>query len=319
MNLNRFDLNLLRALDALLAEGNVTRAAERLFVTQQATSGALHRLREHFHDELLTRVGRHLELTPLARSLVTPVREALLASQAVLNTRPSFDPAVARKNYRIAMSDYGLLVLLPRLLRRLATAAPLVSYSVEMLTKESFHRVDMGELDFCMTAHDMRLYGPHRAGSQIHSIPMFQDDFVCVLDAAHADIGSTLTLDDYVRLRHNSVNFGHGLMTIAERAWDASGLDIDGAVRAPSFSAQIFMLPGTRMVATAQRRLAMALAPGLGLTILECPMSIPTLQEQLTWHERNEQDPTHLFMVQSMKDAAADLESELPSPHKSSL
>jgi LysR family transcriptional regulator, nod-box dependent transcriptional activator len=319
MNLDRFDLNLLRALDALLAERNVTRAAERLFVTQQATSGALHRLRGHFHDELLMRVGRNLELTPLARSLVTPVREALLASQAVLDTRPSFDPTAARKNYRIAMSDYGLLVMLPRLLRRLANAAPLISYSVEMLGKESFHRVDMGELDFCMTAHDMRLYGTHRASSQIHSIPMFRDDFVCVLDVAHSGTVGSLSLDDYMRLRHNSVDFGHGLMTIVERAWESSGLDIDVAVKAPSFSAQIFMLPGTPMVATAQRRLAMALAPGLGLSILECPLPIPTLQEQLSWHERNEQDPTHLFMVQAMKDAAADLEAELPSPHKASL
>ena len=84
MNLSSFDLNLLRALDALLAEKNVTRAAERLFVTQQATSGALHRLRDHFGDELLTKVGRRLELTPLARSLVIPVRETLLAAQSAL-------------------------------------------------------------------------------------------------------------------------------------------------------------------------------------------------------------------------------------------
>ena len=74
MDLSKFDLNLLRGLDVLLEERNVTRAAERLFITQQAASGTLQRLRRHFDDELLTRVGRHLEPTPLARSLVTPVR-----------------------------------------------------------------------------------------------------------------------------------------------------------------------------------------------------------------------------------------------------
>src|ERR1700757_4799238 len=110
MQIRRFDLNLLPSLDALLAHQNVTRAAEQLFVMQQAMSGALSRLRAHFEDELLIRVGRHLELTPLAKSLVRPVREALLASQAALDTRPSFDPATARRPCRIAMSDYASLV-----------------------------------------------------------------------------------------------------------------------------------------------------------------------------------------------------------------
>lgn len=87
MQLSHFDLNLLRALDILLAERNVTRAAERLCVTQQAASSALQRLRRHFNDELLTRVGRNLELTPLAVSLVMPVREALLNVQTALRTR----------------------------------------------------------------------------------------------------------------------------------------------------------------------------------------------------------------------------------------
>lgn len=83
VNLSHFDLNLLRSLDVLLAERNVTRAAERLHVTQQAASGALQRLRTHFEDELLTRVGRQLELTALARSLLVPVRNAFWFSQGV--------------------------------------------------------------------------------------------------------------------------------------------------------------------------------------------------------------------------------------------
>ncbi len=92
MQFSHFDLNLLRSLDALLAERNVTRASERLFVTQQAMSGALRRLREHFENELLVRVGRQMELTPLARSLALPVRDALLKVETAVNTQPSFDP-----------------------------------------------------------------------------------------------------------------------------------------------------------------------------------------------------------------------------------
>jgi hypothetical protein len=111
MQFSHFDLNLLRSLDALLAERNVTRASERLFVTQQAMSGALRRLREHFENELLVRVGRQMELTPLARSLALPVREALLKAETALNTQPSFDPVTAKGTVRVAMSDYTSLVL----------------------------------------------------------------------------------------------------------------------------------------------------------------------------------------------------------------
>ncbi|GLI97365.1 LysR family transcriptional regulator [Sphingobium sp. BS19] len=90
MNFNNFDLNLLRSLDALIRERNVTRASEKLHVTQQAMSGALRRLRGHFEDDLLVRVGRSMELTPLARALRDPVREALLTRLIHETAAPRF-------------------------------------------------------------------------------------------------------------------------------------------------------------------------------------------------------------------------------------
>ena len=319
MDLSRFDLNLLRALDALIAERNVTRAASRLYVTQQAASGALQRLRSHFDDDLLIRVGRHLEPTPLALSLARPVREALLAAQAALNTRPDFDPKTARATCRIAMSDYGLFVLLPRFLRRLAAEAPDVRCHVEPLTNESFSRVEMGDLDFCMTANDWRLYGAQRLGVRIRTEAMFRDDFVCVVDERFAQVGDTMTIEAYRQHRHNSVAFGHGIATIVERAWAASGLDIEVVVTAPTFSALILMLPGTPFVATTQRRLAASLAPALGLRIVECPLAIPSLDENLIWHERSDPDPKHVFLRGVLRDASAKLEDEAALHHKPRL
>lgn len=309
MNLAHFDLNLLRTLDILLRERNVTRAAQRLFVTQQAASGALQRLRQHFDDELLTRVGRQLEPTPLGKSLIIPVREALLAAQAALDTRPSFDPAQSSMTCRIAMSDYGTLVLLPSFLRLLAVQAPSMRCIVEPVTRRSFERLAMGDLDFCLSAHDVRLYGTHRPGLRIQSASMFEDDFVCVVDPAQVNVSNGLSLEAYQVLRHNSVAFGEGIATIVEQAWAASGRDYEVAVTAPSFSALIFMLPGTPLVATAQRRLANTLAPRLGLVVTECPLKLPTLQENLQWHERNEQDPAHTFLRNALQSAVAMLES----------
>lgn len=309
MDLSRFDLNLLRALDVLLEERNVTRAAERLFVTQQAASGALQRLRRHFSDELLSRVGRHLEPTPLGRSLVNPVREALLAAQSALDTRPTFDPEVSHAVCRIAITDYALVVLLPRFLRLLSAQAPHMRCVVEQMTQNSFDRLAMGDLDFCLTAHDIRLYGSHRPGKRIRSAPMFHDDFVCVVDPAQIDVSDGISLPTYRKLRHNSVAFGQGVATIVETAWAKSGYDFDVAVKAPNFAALIFMLPGTPLIATTQRRLAHTLAPRLGLAITECPLRIPKLQEILMWHERSEQDPAHQYLREIFQAAVVDLEA----------
>jgi len=312
MNIGQFDLNLLRALDALLHERNVTRAAERMCVTQQAASGSLHRLRQHFDDELLTRVGRQFELTPLASSLIVPVREALLAAQAALETRPIFNPLASRQTCRIAMSDYGLLVLLPRFLRLLVAQAPNMRCVVEPVTESSFERLAMGDLDFCLTAHDVRLYGSHSPGERIRSEPMFQDDFVCVVDPEQVDVSDGISLDAYRELRHNSAAFGEGIATIVERGWAASGFQFDVAVLAPSFSALLFMLPGTPLVATAQRRLANTLAPRLGLVIVECPLKLDPLQEHLMWHERSEADPAHQFLRNSLRAAVSELDKPQP-------
>lgn len=319
MQLSHFDLNLLRALDILLAERNVTRAAERLFVTQQAASSALQRLRRHFNDELLTRVGRNLELTPLAQSLIMPVREALLIVQVALDTRPHFEPATARYKCRIAMSDYCLHVILPHLLQYLTLAAPYMQCAVETLSPDSFERLEMGELDFCLTAHDMRLYGSHRPSRHIRTMPLFRDDFVCVADPAHVDIANGMSLQTYRRARHNTVDFGEDLKTIVENAWAATKTDFDIAVMVPNFAAQIFMLPGTPLVATSQRRLANTLAPRLGLAVAECPMKLPQLQEILFWHERTEQDPARIFIREAFGLMINELGEEPPSSHNSNL
>lgn len=310
MDLSHFDLNLLRSLDVLLRERNVTRAGQRLFVTQQAASGALQRLRQHFSDELLTRVGRTFELTPLARSLIVPVREALLAAQVALDTRPTFEPREARSTCRVVMSDYSLLVVLPRFLRILTAEAPHMRCVVQPLTKSSFERLSMGDLDFCLTANDPRLYGSHRPGKLIRSEPMFQDDFVCVVDPNQIDVSKGLSLATYRRLRHNSVMFGEGVTSIVERAWAASRYEYDVAVIAPSFSALIVMLPGTPLIATAQRRLAQVLAPRLGLAIIESPLKPATLHENLMWHERSEGDPAHEYLRNVFGRAAIDIDND---------
>lgn len=303
-----FDLNLLRALDALLEEENVTRAAEALCVTQQAMSGSLARLRDHFEDQLLTRVGRGLQLTPLARSLVQPVREAILRAEIALETRPDFEPSSATHVIRIVMSDYATLVFLPQFLRRLSQQAPNISVIVSNISPKTMHELEAGEIDMCMTVGDWTLFPNFRHVEEMRTARIFSDSFVCVVDRNHPTVGDHLTLEQYVQLRHCAVFFGPTISAIVESAWRSERLPIRVSATAPSFASQLFMLPGTNLIATAQRKLANVLAPTLGLRTLECPINIEPLQETLLWHPRQDDAPAHEFVRRLIIATAAELD-----------
>jgi LysR family transcriptional regulator, nod-box dependent transcriptional activator len=309
MQFSHFDLNLLRSLDALLAERNVTRASERLFVTQQAMSGALRRLREHFGNELLVRVGRQMELTPLARSLALPVRETLLKAETALNSQPSFDPATAKGAVRVAMSDYTSLVLLPRLMQVLAAEAPNLTVRVEAYSELTFPRLDSGDLDVCVTVSDRNLYRDYFPSDEIRGEPLFHDDFVCVVDPRHP-ASRKMSLTAYRSAQHNVVRFGPGIRTLVEKGWEQIGFDAHIAATAPSFATLIYMLPGTQLVATAQRRLATVLAAPLRLQVLKCPIALESLREDLMWHARNDADPAHIYLRAAFRKAAERLDAK---------
>lgn len=310
MRLSQFDLNLLRALDALLTERHVTRAAARLFVTQQAASSALQRLREHFDDPLLVRHGRNLELSPQAEALVEPVRNALLAAQAALDARPAFDPLTATGTIRIAMSDYGVFVAMPILMRYLADRAPGMHCQLLQLPQDGFDPLEMGELDFMLSARDLKLYGEHKPSKQIRSQKVFSDDFVCVADPNCVDLSCGLTKADYRHARHNTVSLGPGIKTLVEWGWSSASLELNVVAVAPSFSAQLFMLPGTPIVATAQRRLAESLAPRLNLQIVECPLALSRLYERLMWHARSDDAPAMKWVRSIFDEIAKELQAD---------
>lgn len=309
MSKPHFDLNLLRALDSLLTERNVTRAAERQFVTQQAMSGTLARLRTHFGDELLIRIGRRLELTPLGRSLVDPVREALLQAEAALATQPFFDPSSARRVMHIAMSDYATLVILPRLLQKMQREAPHITCHFHRLDQDSLAAIIAGDLDMCVTAGDWTLYPGFRRAADVRTQLMFHDDFLCAVDENHPDVQGGMTLDLYRGLPHIATRLGPSIQTVVEQAWAAAQLPLRIAATAPNFSSVLFMLPGTQMVGTVQRRLCHVLAASLRLSIFECPIAIKPLEEVLIWHGRQDDAPANRYVREAMLSVAREIEN----------
>jgi LysR family nod box-dependent transcriptional activator len=307
MNIKSFDLNLLRSLDALLSERSVTRAADRVCVSQPTMSGSLQRLREYFEDQLLIRVGREMELTPLARSMVGSVREVLQSIQSTLDIKPTFDPATAKRTFSISMSDYAAVMLMPLVLERLAKEAPYISCSIEPLSDEYFDRLSSGDMDFSVAAGNWRLFGAEEPGREIKSEPLFSDTFVCIVEKNHPAIDTEITLDDYKRLPHILVRLGPGVESLIEHAWKIEELDIKIAATMGSFFTSIFMLLGTPLIATVQRRLAELVATSLPLKILPCPVAVPALHESISWHVRHEFDPGHQYMRAVFADAAAAL------------
>jgi len=292
----RFDLNLIYALDVLLEERNVTHAASRLCVTQPAMSAALQRMRDFFGDQLLVRVGREMELTPRAKSLITPIRDLLLMARGTLDTQPSFDPQATRRSFRIAMSDYSAFELMPRIMSRLSVEAPYLALHVENLTGGSIGKLPHNDLDFSVTSDDWRLYGGMTPGPDIRVSPLFSDHFVCVADRNNACLQQDFTVADYESAKHAVVRIARDVSSIIDRAWTVADLSPRVAVTAPSFSNLLLMLPGTQLVATTPSRMASLMWRCLPLRQLPCPILIPDVHEVLVWHTRNEFDPGHSFV-----------------------
>ena len=301
---HQFDLNLLRALDVLLEEQNITHAATRMNVTQPAMSAALQRMRDYFGDQLLIRVGREMKLTPLAQSLAGPVRALLTDIRQTLGVDPQFDPKTTRRDFTIAMSDYAAFVIMPKVLERLASTAPYISCSIEPLNEAVFARLASNEIEFSIASDHWRGYGDYESpGRDIRSSLLFTDEFVCVVDEANPATGPALCLEDYLNMQHLVVRMEGHMLSIVEHTWRLENLDPRVVASATSFTSMIGMIHGTPYVATVQARLSRALAAGLALREMTCPIKI-SLREALLWHARNDLEPGHRFMRDLIIEAA---------------
>jgi LysR family nod box-dependent transcriptional activator len=304
-NLYRFDLNLLVALDMLLTERSVTRAADRLCITQPSLSGSLQRLRDHFNDPLLQRVGREMELTAKARALIGPVRAALLQIENALDARALFEPSSSERTFRVAMSDYFVHVFMPPLVKRIASEAPGIRLVVENVTAASVSRIEGGELDVLVTV-DISLFGRDGRHAVLLSEPLFEDDFVCVVAADHP-VRETMTRDDYCRFPHVVTHFGSNIRTVDDMAIERQGIVNKDKILIPTFAGVLHLLAGTNLVATAPRRLATAMAKVLDIRILEVPVAMPTIQETIFWHPRNNEDPGQQWLRGLLQGVAVSL------------
>jgi LysR family transcriptional regulator, nod-box dependent transcriptional activator len=307
MQLNRFDLNLLIALDALLHEKNVTRAAERVFVSQPAMSAALQKLREYFNDQLLVRIGRDMELTPRGLSLVEPVREALLRIQATLGTQPSFDPGTVRRTFTLIVSADAVLRVMPKVFQRLTKEAPGIQCHVEHFSETTLSRLEYGDADLYLGLNSMRLFGLRAFPETLRIIDLRAVRWVAVVAADHPTVADAISEAQYLALPHIfGWPSGHTL-PLEELVRRLTNADIDVRATTQGLLEIPFLLPGTELIATLPEHLAQLLAKLAPVKVVPLPFTTPETREVVIWHKRNEPDPGHAWMREIIIAAAREI------------
>lgn len=306
VNLGGIDLNLLVALDALLTEHNVTRAGERVGLSQPAMSAALARLRRLFDDELLVRVGRGLEPTRQAVELAGPVKTILAMIEDTLERRSTFDPGNARHTFRIVASDYAVLVLIQPLISRLAIEAPGVSVCTTSITTDLFECLDTDDADLVILPEEL-------ADEKYPSQPLFSERWVCAVDVDNPVVGRRLTATRYVQLPHLAFSVGDTGLGLPERYIERAGVHRRIEMTCHSFVAMPFLLRGTQLVCLIQERLARRVADAANIRVLEPPFPVPDGREAMYWSPRNTADPAHTWL----RGVIAELSDELDEPRRS--
>lgn len=307
MHLNKFDMNLLVALDTLLSECNVTRAADRLCVSQPAMSNALQRIRDYFGDPILVRSGREMQLTALAETLIAPVRDLILQAEAILKGDSHFEPATAKRALRIAMSDYCGSIFGGALMRLLSAEAPGIKLEIYPLSFDVLDDLIAGRIDMCITAQDLRLLAPEVDTALFGRRKVFVDSFVCAVDRDNREVGDVLDLETYTRLPHAVMRLGGHALSLEEQSTRRLGLDLEIAAVAPIFTSLPMLLPGTPLVITIQKRLCERLANAVPMRVFAPPVPILGLEETLFWHNRADHDRAHAWLRDAVCRAAIPL------------
>lgn len=282
-NLRAVDLNLLVILEALLSERHLSRAAERLHMSQPAVSHALARLRHLLGDPLLLRGKGGFQPTARALALARPLAEALQSVRCVLGGAV-FEAATAQRVFRLAMSDYGAALVLPALLRRLRVEAPGIDLAISYASRPTVMAgVQDGELDLALGVFP-------QLPEQLHRETLFEETFVCALDPASLAPGASLRLDTYLARPHVLVASNEaGMAAEVDAAVAQLGQARRIAVRLPHWTVASEILMGTDLILTVARR---AVQGNLvqGLALYSPPFAIAPFRFEAIRHRRTDGD-----------------------------
>lgn len=297
MRFNKLDLNLLVALDAMLTEASISRAADRLHMSQSAMSNALSRLRDYFDDELLVQVGRRMELTPRAEVLRDAVHDVLLRVDSTVAARPEFIPATSDREFKIFVSDFTMATLMPHVLARANSESKTVRFALLPQVDEPERALERGEVDLMVLPQDY--CSPAHPTEEL-----FKEHFVCVLWNGSRLAQTELTIERYTEAGH-VVMQPPGSQSASFEAWFMKryGLSRRVAVTTYSFASAPQLVVGTELVATVHSRLARQAAMSLPIVLREPPLAMPEMNQTMQWHKYRTNDPGIAWLRKICHDA----------------
>lgn len=294
VNLAGIDLNLLVVLDALMTERHVTRAGERIGLSQPATSNALARLRRLTQDDLFVRTRAGLQPTPGAIALAQQIQPALKQIQAALSPDPTFDPRSSDRIFALGMTDYVEFVILPRLLETLETQAPQVQIQVRSGDRQRLLALlDNGEVDLICGVF------PEQVAWHEEQL-LFQETYVCVCRRDHPHIGDALSLEQYLAAAHLLVSVREDRVGRVDQLLAAQHLSRHVALSLPHFLVAPFILARTHLVATLAQRVAHEFAAAQNLKILPCPLPLEGFSVFMRSHQSTRTNLTNQWLKNTL-------------------
>ncbi|WP_260925105.1 LysR family transcriptional regulator [Novosphingobium sp. 9] len=286
MELRDFDLNLLLVMDALFEEGTLTRAAQRLRLSQPTISAALAKLRSQLGDELFIRASGSMQPTARAQALRPAITGILQSVRSDVLAQADFAPSTYHGTITLSLSDIGELEFLPRLLALLEAEAPGARLrSVVANPQDLAAMMDAGEVDLAIG------YFPDLVTAVFKQQLLFRHGSACIVRNDHPTIRKTLTLEDYLAARHIAVAPAGRLRDVVEATLAAQHLHREVALEIPHFINLPFLVEASDLVATVPQPLAQQFARICALRVFEVPFAVPALEIKQLWHKRYDGHP----------------------------
>ena len=290
MDITRVDLNLLPVFEALHETQSVTRAAQRLGLSQSAMSAALARLRAALDDPLFVRGARQMLPTPRARELAAPVREVLERMRREVFSGAGFDPARTDREFALCLTDMGAVVFLPRLIAEVRRVAPQARLRSEQVRAAELERaLEEGSIDLAIGSY------PDLPGSLFQQ-RLYERGYVCICRADHPSVGARLSLGTYLALEHAIVRSPVRAQEAIDRALGRRGARRRIALSVAHYLALPYVIERTDFLATVPSEIAEVFRRQAAIRILASPVRVPDVTLRQYWHKRYHHDPASRWL-----------------------
>lgn len=301
-----FDLNLMRVFLTVMQERSVTRAAERLHLTQPAVSYALARLREKFDDPLFLRTAAGMQPTPVAFALAGPIGQGMDAFADALSLRHRFDPATSARRFTLSMSDIGEMVFLPLLMERVHALAPRLQIEVVEVPMEALPQA-LKDGGVNLAIGNLAGLGRHTR----HAV-LFSEHYVCMARRGHPVLSRGLTRGQFKRLDHILVASRASAHRLLDDVLAEVGLLRQPYLTLPHFTAAAEIVRRTDLTVTLPRRVALWFNRERDFEVRPLPLALPELTVTVHWHARFDSDPGSSWLRRLVVETLADREPPDP-------